>query len=147
VSHTEHQDRQVDEGLERGGRAIHSVTEPAEAFAPAGGALNDIALSSQRAVLGIQLAGHLLGWDAGPSWDQWSKTSLPHEAAKAQAVVALVGQQGRRGHLRRVRQDAIQDPRRPVDTVDTGDSEKTECSVVVIAGRDADGEWGTGAID
>jgi hypothetical protein len=40
ASHTEDQDREVDEGLKRGGRPVHSVAQPAEALEPAERALD-----------------------------------------------------------------------------------------------------------
>jgi hypothetical protein len=91
ASHTEDQDREVDEGLKRGGRAIDAVAEPAEAFELAEGALDNRALSLQRGLLGIQLTSGLFRRDAPPGRDAGSKPALLDKAAEAQAVVALVG--------------------------------------------------------
>ena len=92
---------------------------------------------------GMQLTDGLVGGNAGSWRNQGPDTALPDELPEAQAFVALVGQQGRFGRLRRVWQDATQDRRRRVNI---GRGEKPHPCIVVIARGDAGGERCPGAI-
>jgi hypothetical protein len=91
AAHTEHQDRQVDEGLKRDGCAVDAVAQPPKPFQPAEGALDDVALPLQRGVLAVQLACRLLSGNASSDRNEGSEPALLDKAAKAQAVVPLVG--------------------------------------------------------
>ena len=77
--------------MERFSRAVDAVAQPTEALEPAEGALDDVALSLQRGVLGIQLTGSLLRRDAPPRRDERPEALIVDELPEAQAVVALVG--------------------------------------------------------
>ena len=124
ASHAEDQDRQVDEGLKRGGRAVDPVAQPAEALEPAEGALDHVALPLERGILSVQLTGRLLGRDAAPCRDERPKPLIVDKLPEAQAVVALVGQQGWLGRLGGVRQDVTQDRQRFEDVGQGEDPER-----------------------
>ena len=91
TTNAEDQYREVDEGLKRGGRAVHPVAQPAEAFEPAERALDHVALSLECSVFGVQLTRRLLRRDAAPRWDERPESVLVHELPEAEAVVALIG--------------------------------------------------------
>jgi hypothetical protein len=125
--------------VKRRGSAVHPETQPAEAFEPADGALDDVALPLQHGVLGVQLADGLLAWDAPPSRNERPEAMIVDKLPEAEAVVPLIGEQGGLGGLGEVRQDATQDPQRCGD-VDEG--EKLKRSVVLVARGHADGKRG-----
>ena len=91
AAHTQDQDGEVDEDLKRGGCAVHSVPEPAEAFQPSDGSLDDEALPLERGVLGIELADGLLSRDAAPGGNHRPEPMIVSKLPEAQTVVALVG--------------------------------------------------------
>jgi hypothetical protein len=80
---TEHQHREIHERVKRGGRAVHPVAQAAEALEPADGALDDVALSLERSVLGVQLARRLLGWDASPGRDERPEAVIVDKSPEA----------------------------------------------------------------
>ncbi len=123
MSHTKDEDRQVDEGVKRGSRAVHPVAQSPEALEPAERALDHIALPLEAGVLGVQLARRLLGRDAPSGGDDWPEAVIVDKLLEPEAVVALISQQRRLGGLGRVGQDVAQG------------------SVVIVAGGHADGEW------
>src|SRR5215212_885771 len=51
--HTEHEDGQIHERLERGPCPVHPIVQPTEALEPAERAFNDVALPLQHGVLGV----------------------------------------------------------------------------------------------
>lgn len=121
ASHTEDQHRQVQEGVERGSRAIDPVAQPTEALEPAKRALNDVALPRERGVLGIQFARGLLSRDAAPRRNERPEPALLDKLAEPAAVIASVSEQRWLAGFGEIRQDATQDRRR---CVNVGEGEK-----------------------
>jgi hypothetical protein len=77
---TEHEHGQVDEGVKRGSRAVHSVAQSAEALETTERALDHVALSLERSILSIELTDRLLSWAAPPCRNERSGPALLHKS-------------------------------------------------------------------
>src|SRR5215203_4129391 len=91
AAHTQHEHRQGDERVKRGGGPVDPVAQTAEALEPTQCSFDDVALRLQHGVLGVQLAFRLLDWNAPPRRDERRESMFTHKLPEAQTGVALVG--------------------------------------------------------